>query len=340
MLVGPDCLGPGLHELLRAADGRIDAAVYEVGPSYARLLAEAAARGASVRLLADDHAGPLTGALARLRTEPHGRDVDVRVCGGRAGGRAHWKVVVAGRAAPVVAVGTGNLDLRDAPLRTEGEHARGTREVWVVVAGHADLATRALGAIEAEWREARPAPSVGPLVPRRPVPPIADPGTHLPAFSITVPTDAVALGAGPAAGATRLLADRLATARRRALVCVPYVHAAVAEVQSLLAALAAAGARGADARLLLGADPRADPAAAGVQDLGVLGVRARVMDPARTTTGHAKVAVVDGALVCGSANWSRGGLRSNLEAEIAVDDGRAADWVAGVVDHDWHASGL
>ena len=339
MLVGPDCLGPGLHELLRAADGRIDAAVYEVGPSYARLLAEAAARGASVRLLADDHAGPLTGALARLHTEPHGRDVDVRVCRGRAGGRAHWKVVVAGRADPVVAVGTGNLDLRDAPLHAEGERARGTREVWVVVAGHAELAARALAAIEAEWGDARPAPAVGPLVPRRPTPPVADPGTHLPALSITVPTDAVALVLGPAPGAARLLADRLATARRRALVCMPYVHPTVVEARSLLGAMAAAGARGADARLLLGADPSADAAAAGVRRLGELGVRARVMDPTRTTTGHAKVVVVDDALVCGSANWSRGGLRANLEAEIAVDDVRAADWVAGVVDHDWRASG-
>ena len=79
----------------------------------------------------------------------------------------------------------------------------------------------------------------------------------------------------------------------RALVTVPYVHPHVIAVAGLLRALAAAAGRGADARLLLGGVP--DPA-----DLAAvrgLGLAARVMDPARSTTGHAKGAVLDGAAI-------------------------------------------
>jgi phosphatidylserine/phosphatidylglycerophosphate/cardiolipin synthase-like enzyme len=348
VLVGPDCLGSGLVSLLRSATGRLDVAVYEVGPSYARMLAEAAERGVAVRLLADDHTGPLNGTLRRLRSARGGDSVAVRVCGGRVGARAHWKLIVAGAAGSgeaAVAVGTGNLDERDAPYRG-GRPAEpadpplaGTRELWVIVEGHADLETAAEAAITSAWRTARRPGEQEPLAVPPHVPPVGDPGTHLAALRLDVSREAVQLAAGSARTGASALANALASARHRALVTVPYVHAGAPEVDGLLGALAGAAARDLDARLLLGADPRGDPASATPARLARLGVTARVMDPLRTTTGHAKLAVVDDLLICGSSNWSHAGLAGNLEAQVAVRHPAAADWVAGVIDHDWRLSG-
>jgi phosphatidylserine/phosphatidylglycerophosphate/cardiolipin synthase-like enzyme len=132
-----------------------------------------------------------------------------------------------------------------------------------------------------------------------------------------------------------VLEARLREVRRRALVTVPYVHPHVPAVATLLGGLAAAAGRGCDARLLLGALPEPADLAA----LTRLGLAVRVMDPARSTTGHAKGAVLDGAVIAGSANWSGAGLGANLEAALAVDAPAAAGYYAAAFDRDWAASG-
>jgi phosphatidylserine/phosphatidylglycerophosphate/cardiolipin synthase-like enzyme len=129
----------------------------------------------------------------------------------------------------------------------------------------------------------------------------------------------------------------LGAARKRALVIVPYVHTRVAVVAELLAALVAARGRGAEVRLLLGGVP--DPADAAGLRAGALQSNGescvRVMDPGRTTTGHAKGLIADGTAVVTSANWSGAGLGGNHEAALAIEDARAADWFAASLERDW-----
>ena len=337
LLVGPDCLGPGLAALLADAAGRLDVAVHEIGPSYAWMLARAAGRGLPVRLLVDDHAGPTTGTVAVLRRSA--ASVEVRACGGRRGADAHWKLILAGDAgSAVVAVGTGNLILRDAQYH--GDQPAGTRELWVLLSGHPAVEAVVRGALDSAWATARavlPAPAA-PAVPDLTVPPVHDPGSHSRPLTLDVAAGAVtAVTCG--GDVARLLQQRLDGCRERALVCVPYIHPGAPAVAQLLDAFGAAGRRGAAVRVLLGADPRGDPSAADVTALVARGLPARVMDAQRVTTGHAKVAVIDSTLICGSANWSGAGLGGNLEAALAVDDARAADHVAAVFEHDWARSG-
>jgi phosphatidylserine/phosphatidylglycerophosphate/cardiolipin synthase-like enzyme len=130
------------------------------------------------------------------------------------------------------------------------------------------------------------------------------------------------------------IAARIDAAPGRVLVTVPYVHTRVAAVRPLLDAMAAACARGADVRLLLGGVPDPVDAAA----LRATPFTVRVMDPARSTTGHAKGLVAGGAAVVGSANWSGAGLGGNREAALSIEDGRAADWFAAALDRDWRVS--
>ena len=128
--LGPDSAGTLLTAMLRDARSSIDAAVYEVGPSYAWVLAEAARQGVRVRLLLDDHPsdGNASTALDLIRGGG-----ECRVLGG-GGPSAHWKLLVVDGAK--VAVGTGNLVWRDAPRDRRGgvpPHAgalHGTREWW------------------------------------------------------------------------------------------------------------------------------------------------------------------------------------------------------------------
>ena len=56
--LGPDSAGTVLMRLLGRARRSIDAAVYEVGPSYRWALIRAAERGLHVRLVLDAHVGP------------------------------------------------------------------------------------------------------------------------------------------------------------------------------------------------------------------------------------------------------------------------------------------
>jgi phosphatidylserine/phosphatidylglycerophosphate/cardiolipin synthase-like enzyme len=155
----------------------------------------------------------------------------------------------------------------------------------------------------------------------------------VPSLELSVEASALELVTGGRAVAA-LVTSRLAAVRRRALVTVPYVHPHVAGVAVLLGALAAVARRGADARLLLGAVP--EPA--DLSTLRRLGIAVRVMDPVRSTTGHAKGAVLDGTVVAGSANWSGAGLGVNLEAALAVDHPDAAGYYAAAYERDWAAA--
>jgi cardiolipin synthase A/B len=165
------------------------------------------------------------------------------------------------------------------------------------------------------------------------VPPVGVPHPLVAPLDLAVEERALDLVTG-GAGVAALLGGRLGAARHRALCTVPYVHAGVPAVAALLDALAAASERGADARLLLGSVP----APGELAGLRARGLAVRVMDPARSTTGHAKGAVVDAAAVVGSANWSRAGLGANLEAAIAVDHAAAADYYAAAFERDWAVS--
>ena len=322
--LGPDSAGDLLAGIIGGAADALDLAVYEVGPSYAGPIAAAASRGVRVRLLVDAHAGA-NAASARLLA---GCGAEVRVWARRPA-EAHWKLLVAGDA--TLAVGSGNLIARDAPHPAAGRP--GTREWWLAANAAPALAACARAALEAAWGEADPPPAAWAGAVAE-VPAVGVPRPAVAALEVDVDPGALELVTGGRAVAA-LLAARLGGVRHRALVTVPYVHPHVIAVAGLLRALAAAAGRGADVRLLLGGVP--DPA-----DLAAvrgLGLAARVMDPARSTTGHAKGAVLDGAAIAGSANWSGAGLGANLEAALAADDPAAAGYFAAAFERDWAASG-
>jgi hypothetical protein len=314
LALGPDTAGGLLHDLIGGAAARVDAAVYEVGPSYAALLDGAMRRGVRLRLLLDAHAGA-NSTTARLLD---GAGAQLRVLGGHPGVEAHWKLLlVDGR---TVAVGSGNLLHRDAPQ----PGLPGTREWWTARAAFA-TGWREAAAPPAAWRRAVA------VAPR--VPPVGVPRPAVPSLTLDVGEASLRLHTGGSEVAAELRA-RLSGCSTRALVTVPYVHAAVPAVRVLLDALCGALGRGADVRLLLGTEPApADAAALRATPLSI-----RVMDPERCTTGHAKGVVADAAAVVGSANWSGAGLGGNREAALSLDDVRAADWYAAALDRDWEVS--
>lgn len=321
LALGPDSTGEVLHHLLDGAGHGIDLAVYEMGPSFAAPLARTATRGVAVRVLLDAHAGANSAAAPILAAG----GAQCRVLGGRPGGEAHWKLAVVDGVA--LAVGSGNLLRRDAPPAGQA----GTREWWVVVRQAATLVAEARRAFAAAWDEAEP-PGVSwaRAAPAPAVPPVGVPSPHVEPVSVEVAQARLRLLLGGAeVGAC--LAARLTAVRRRALVTVPYVHTHVAVVAGLLDPLRAAAARGAEVRLLLGAVPDTADAAA----LAATRLPVRVMDPRRSTTGHAKGMVADDEVVVGSANWSGAGLGGNREAALLLDDARAADWYAAALARDW-----
>jgi phosphatidylserine/phosphatidylglycerophosphate/cardiolipin synthase-like enzyme len=317
LALGPDTAGRLLAELIDRAQRRLDVAVYELGPGYAGRVARAAERGVAVRALLDAHAGANATAAGVLGAGA----AACRVLGGHRGAEAHWKVLIAD---DVMAVGSGNLIRRDAPP----PGTAGTREWWVAVSDGAALLGQAAAALDAAWAEASaPAWRPGAAVPV--APPVGVPHPAVPSLSLDVDPRCLHLGVGGAEVAA-LLGAQLRGAARRALVTVPYVHTHVATVRELLDLLAAAGGR-----LLLGTPP--DPADAAALRATPL-LHARVMDPARCTTGHAKGMVADGVAVVGSANWSAAGLGGNREAALAIADDRAADWFAAALERDWEVS--
>ena len=95
--------------MLRRARRNIDAAVYEVGPSYRWALVRAAERGLRVRLVLDAHISDGNAATARALIAA---GAECRVAGVGADA-AHGKLLIVDR---TVAVGSGNLIWRDAAV--------------------------------------------------------------------------------------------------------------------------------------------------------------------------------------------------------------------------------
>ena len=324
--LGPDSAGTVLTHLLRAATTSIDAAVYEVGPAYRWMLAEASRRGVRVRLLLDHHASD-GNALTAVGVVDSGGEC--RVAG--SGMRAHAKLLVVD--GHRVAVGTGNLIWRDAPRHPRGQTAAsgsplaGTREWWAVVSRGGAVASAATRRFEVEWQRARLPPPEWAIAPAA-APPVGIPQPQVGPLRIELDPGSLrlVLGGATIAGA---LAGLISGAVRQVLVVVPYVMAEAPAARHLVSAMARARARGVDARLLLGEQPPRARALAG----GALAIR--FMDPLRSTVGHAKGLVADGVAVVSSANWSAQGLGPSFEAALQVEHPAAAAYFADAWSRDW-----
>jgi phosphatidylserine/phosphatidylglycerophosphate/cardiolipin synthase-like enzyme len=123
----------------------------------------------------------------------------------------------------------------------------------------------------------------------------------------------------------------IAAARRRVLVTVPYVHPRALPVRELLDRMIESSSRGVVCALLLGGIP--DPMDAA--DLTRLPFPVRRMDPARSTSGHAKGVVADASALVSSANWSVAGLGANWEVALRVEHRGAAAFYAAAWRRDW-----
>jgi phosphatidylserine/phosphatidylglycerophosphate/cardiolipin synthase-like enzyme len=336
--LGPDAAGTVLMRLLRSARRTIDAAVYEVGPSYRWALVRAAERGVRVRLVLDAHISDGNAATAREVTAAGG---ECRVAG--VGAEAsHGKLLVVDS---TVAVGTGNLIWRDAPrdrhlrLPPSGAPLAGTREWWVTAARSRRLHRDAAQAFDAHWTMATPPPerwarTVPAASTDSTVPSIGTPAPQVgPRVLCAAPGRLDLIIGGAAVGAT--LGAMVATARRRVLVTVPYARADALPVRNVLHSMARAWSRGVACGLLIGGVP--DPVEAA--QLASLPFPVRRMDPARSTSGHAKGAVADGGVLVSSANWSAAGLGANWEAALRVNHPAAAAYYAAAWRRDWD-SGL
>ncbi len=334
--LGPDSAGTLLHRFIESATTRLDVAVYEAGPSYGWLFPRAVERGVRVRLLLDGHGGANRGCLEELRAAARrGVDVPCRVRRHDGLREAHWKLLVAD--SDRLAVGTGNLIERDAPadrhgrLPPDADPLAGTREWWAFVDGAPTLAAAARARITAAWREATPAAAA--LGGRAGARGAAGRDAARRAWrrwrsrcrraGSTWPPTRVRC----AAPSRRLLEP----SSRRCLVTVPYVHAWAHEVRPLLQRCMELRHQGADVRVLLGAVP-ADGDVAALRDRGL---PARVMDPQRCTTGHAKGMVVDDTTLVMSSNWSAAGLGSSLEAGLRIDNAAATAYFADAFERDW-----
>jgi phosphatidylserine/phosphatidylglycerophosphate/cardiolipin synthase-like enzyme len=315
--------------LLRDAHVRIDAALYEVGPSYRWELVRATRRGVRVRLVLDAHASDGNAATARALIAAGG---ECRVAGGH-GHAAHGKLLLIDE---TVAVGTGNLIWRDAPrdrrLRfpPASMPLAGTREWWASAFGSRTLERDVSRAFSAHWETARRPPAAWSVRASTTVPIVGTPVPQVAPFIARLTARRLRLitGGGGVASALEAL---VASARTRALVTVPYVRPDELPVRRLLGLMAGASTRGVDCALLLGGIP--EPADA--RTLAALPFKVRRMDPVRSTSGHAKGAVIDGSALVASANWSSAGLGGNWEAALRIDHPGAADYYAAAWRRDW-----
>jgi cardiolipin synthase A/B len=327
--LGPDSAGAVLMKLVREARGSIDAAIYEVGPSYRWALVRAAERGLRVRLVLDAHVSDGNGATARAVIAAGG---ECRVAGLGADA-AHGKLLIVDS---TVAVGTGNLIWRDAP---RDRHPRflpgrpplaGTREWWVTAAGSRRLHRAAAEAFDAHWTGATAPPSAWDAAPQRAAPPIGTPLPQVAPRIVCAASRRLRLVVGGAA-VGQTLGAMMTAARRRVLVTVPYVHPGALPVRGLLDRMIEASSRGVACALLLGGIP--DPNDA--EGLRALPFAVRRMDPARSTSGHAKGMVADASVLVSSANWSVAGLGGNWEAALRVEHPGAAAYYAAAWRRDW-----
>ncbi|MFI5287063.1 MAG: phosphatidylserine/phosphatidylglycerophosphate/cardiolipin synthase family protein [Candidatus Dormibacteria bacterium] len=331
--LGPDSAGTVLMRLVRGARHSIDAAVYEVGPSYRWALIRAAERGVRVRLVLDAHVSDGNASTARGLSAAGGA---CRVAGVGAES-SHGKLLVVDS---TVAVGTGNLIWRDAPrdrrlrLPPAGTPLAGTREWWVTAARSRLLHRTAVEAFDAHWAMATAPPprwaAAQPALQHPVIPAIGTPTPQVGPRVVCARRRGLGLViGGSAVGAT--LGTMISTARRRVLVTVPYARPEAMPVRDLLQRMAHARSRGVACALLIGGVP--DPREA-VQ-LAALEFPVRRMDPARSTSGHAKGMVADGAVVVSSANWSEAGLGANWEVAMRVEHPAAAAYYAAAWRRDW-----
>jgi cardiolipin synthase len=319
--------------LLRDARYSIDAAIYEVGPSYRWALVRAVERGVCVRVVLDAHLSDGNAATSRAVIAAGG---ECRVAGVGAD-MAHGKLILVDN---TVAVGTGNLIWRDAP---RDPHLRvppaapplaGTREWWATAAGSRRLTRTAAEIFAAHWTAATAPPTAWSAAPQLAAPSVGTPVPQVaPAVRCVASRRVHLITGGRAIGAA--LASMVTTARRRILVTVPYARPSAIPVLDLLTRMSDASSRGVACALLLGGAPDAGEAAA----LGALPFAVRHMDPVRSTAGHAKGMVADGAVLVSSANWSTPGLGGNWEAALRIGHAGAASYYAAAWRRDWD-SGL
>jgi phosphatidylserine/phosphatidylglycerophosphate/cardiolipin synthase-like enzyme len=314
---------------LRGVRHSVDAAIYEVGPSYRWALVRAAERGVAVRLVLDAHRSDGNAATARALLAA---GAECRVAGVGADS-AHGKLLIVDS---TVAVGTGNLIWRDAPrdphLRfpPRGEPLAGTREWWVTAAGSPRLRHAAAQAFAAQWSTATQPPQPWLTAPGVGAPGVGTPSIQVAPKHFCVSARRLGLIVGGAAVADAL-ALAIAGARRRILVTVPYARPSAAPVRSLVDLMTRASNRGVACALLLGGIPAPNDA----EVLAALPFPVRRMDPARSTSGHAKGLVADGTALISSANWSETGLGGNWEAALRVDHAGAAAYYAAAWRRDW-----
>jgi phosphatidylserine/phosphatidylglycerophosphate/cardiolipin synthase-like enzyme len=326
--LGPDSAGTVLMRLLGRARSSIDAAVYEVGPSYRWALVRAAERGLHVRLVLDAHVSDGNAATARALIAA---GAECRVAGVGADA-AHGKLLIVDG---TVAVGSGNLIWRDAArdphlrLPPHGPPLAGTREWWAATRSRTIHRT-AVDAFDAHWAGATNPPNAWNDAPDVTAAPIGVPTPQVPPASPCVRSRRLELVIGGAAVATTL-AEMASAARRQILVTVPYTRPDAPPVRDVLERMVMASSRGLDCAVLLGGIPDADDAA----KLSTLPFAVRRMDPSRSTSGHAKGMVADRAVLVSSANWSAAGLGGNWEAALRIDHAGAAAYYAAAWRRDW-----
>jgi phosphatidylserine/phosphatidylglycerophosphate/cardiolipin synthase-like enzyme len=129
----------------------------------------------------------------------------------------------------------------------------------------------------------------------------------------------------------RMIESALTAARYRAL----------AEIYTLtdpdvLADFAAARRRGVDVRVLL--DPNQAYNRHAFDILSAAGVPVRWYPVPAGTLLHAKIALCDGELMLGSANWTYSGLDVNHELDIETSDPRATSVYRSRFESDWNRS--
>ena len=327
--LGPDAAGTMLMRLLGGARHSIDAAMYEVGPSYRWALVRAVERGIRVRLVLDAHASDGNAATARALMAA---GAECRVAGVGLDA-AHGKLLIVDA---TVAVGTGNLIWRDAPrnphlrLPPRGPPLAGTREWWVTAAKSRRLHRAAAAAFEAHWTGGTTPPSQWAAASNPAAPAVGTPMPQIPPKVLRTSSQRLALVIGGAA-VSQTLGDMVATACRRVLVTVPYARPEAPPVRDLFEGMTRASSRGVACALLIGGIPNRRDAG----QLAALPFAVRRMDPARSTSGHAKGIVADGSVLVSSANWSAAGLGGNWEAALRIEHPGAAAYYAAAWRRDW-----
>ena len=327
--LGPDSAGTVLMRELRGARHTIDAAIYEVGPSYRWALVRAAERGVAIRLVLDSHRSDGNAATARALIAAGG---ECRVAGVGADA-AHGKLLIVDS---TVAVGTGNLIWRDAPrdrhlrLPPHADLLAGTREWWVTAKRSRQLHRVAAEAFGNHWAAATMPPASWASDSQTGPPGVGTPTTQVGPKDVCISSRRMRLVIGGAA-VGEVLATALSGARRRILVTVPYARPAAASVKTLLDLMTRASSRGVACGLLLGGLPQRGDA----ELLAALPFAVRRMDPVQSTSGHAKGLVADGSVIVSSANWSDAGLGGNWEAALHIDHPAAAAYYAAAWRRDW-----